>query len=523
MASLDELLHEVRRIEEHRAELTNKKIKSIYQSLYKDLSAFISEEYVKYADEDGKMFLSYLDSKNARAKFLEEVVKNVDGISPAVRKELTSLVDKTYEKSYKGVVSAVKNSNKTKDLLSATNTLVRSEVLKQAVNNNINKLTLDAVMQKHRSEIVADIQQTLTLGLMNGDRYETMAKRIQERLGVSYSKASNIARTESHRNTESGIMDGAKETSKIIDQDGDLIYAATWKTMKDERVRPQVRRKTKKGWKTSYSNSGANHMKMHGVTIKVGEKFKLEPDVEAECPGMSGTARNDCNCRCYLSYDLMTVAEFAKATGQTEEAVRKKYNLTKETTEKEESPRKNKDGDFATDWSKVQSQEYSDKFKKISENETVSSAIETRAKWALNNRDGTQTEELYAISLKTGDEISRIAEQKYSFGVKRTDKFTKALSYADKIGDEILLIHNHPRGLPPSISDINVLTLNKNISGITVGHDGSVYYYTRPARKISQEAFEIRLRRYNNYSQVTSLEKALESLQEEYGFIFKKL
>ncbi len=326
MASLDELLHEVRRIEEHRVQLTEKRIKSIYRSLEKDLSAFVAEEYVKYADKDGKLFLSYLDSKNKRAKFLEEIVKNVDSISPQVKQNLMDLVDKTYEKSYKGIVKAVKEADDTKALLSATKTLVSADVIRRAVNNNIDKLTLSAVLEKHRAEIVADIQQTLNVGLMQGDRYETMAKRLQERLGVSYSKASNIARTESHRNIESGLMDGAKETAKAL-EDSDLIYAATWRTMKDERVRPQQRRKTKKGWRTTLSGNGANHMKMEGVTIKVGEKFKLEADVYAEAPGMSGTARNDCRCRCYLRYRLMTVEEFAKATGQTEEAVRKKYDM----------------------------------------------------------------------------------------------------------------------------------------------------------------------------------------------------
>ena len=337
MASFDELLHEVRRIEETRVTLTEKKIKSIYRSLAEDLNAFLAEEYIKYSDKDGRMFLSYVDSKGKRAKFLEEIVKNVDGISPEVRQQLMDMVDATYEKSYKGIAKAVKEADDTKKLLSRTDTLVRPEVLKQAVNNNIEKLTLNAVMEKHRAEIIADIQQTLTVGLMRGDRYETMAKRIQERLGVSYSKASNIARTESHRNVENGFMDGAKETSKIIEQDGGLIYAATWRTMKDQRVRPQQRRKTKKGWVTTISGNGANHMKMEGVTIKVGEKFKLEPDVYAECPGMSGTARNDCRCRCFLQYSLMTVAEFAKATGQTEEAVRKKYDMPVAEEEKAEN------------------------------------------------------------------------------------------------------------------------------------------------------------------------------------------
>lgn len=343
MASLNELLHEVRRIEEHRVVLTEKKIKSIYRSLYKDLNAFISDEYVKYADKDGKLFLSYLDSQNKRAKFLQEIATRVDGISSEVKNELLEMVDATYEKSYRGMVKAVLSADETAEL-DLPKSLVRPEVLKSAVKNNIEKLTLPAVMEKHRAEIVADIQQTLNIGLMNGDRFETMAKRVQERLGVSYSKASNIARTESHRNIESGLLDGAKETSSIIEKDNDLIYAATWKTMDDQRVRPQVRRKTKKGWKTTYSNNGANHVKMHGVTIKVGEKFQLETGVYAECPGMSGTARNDCRCRCYLSYALMTVAEFAKATKQTEEEVRKKYKMVEnDQRDSSENPLKNEE------------------------------------------------------------------------------------------------------------------------------------------------------------------------------------
>lgn len=336
MANLDELLHDVRRIEEHREKLTEKKIKSIYKSLEKDLNSFIGEEYIKYADEEGKLYLSYLDSKNKRAKFLEEIAKNVDGISPIVKAEILGMVDKTYEKAYKGIAEAVKKADDTKDLISATDTLVRPEVLKRAVANNIDRLTLPAVLEKHRAEIIADIQQTLNVGLMNGDRYETMAKRIQERLGVSYSKASNIARTESHRNIESGLMDGAKETAKVIEQDSNLIYAATWRTMQDGRVRPQQMRKTKRGWVKTISRSGANHIKMEGKTIKVGEKFKLEPDVYAECPSMSGTARNDCNCRCFLQYRLMTVVEFAKATGQTEETVRKKHGSQQKEENKPE-------------------------------------------------------------------------------------------------------------------------------------------------------------------------------------------
>lgn len=322
MASLDEMLHEIRRVEESRVALTDKKINSIYRSLYKDLSAFLADEYIKYADKEGKLFLANLDSKNKRAKFLEEIVTRVDSISPEIKEQTINLVNKTYEKSFSGIAKAVKNADDTKDLISSTKTLVRPEVLKKAVNNNIDKLTLNAVLEKHRAEIVVNIQQALTVGLMNGDRYETMAKRVKEVLvgngqtKGAHGKAMNIVRTESHRNIESGLMDGAKETAKIIEKNGDLIYAATWRTMKDERVRPQQRHRKKGKWVTTMSKNGANHMKMDGVTIKVGEKFQLEPTVFAECPGESGTARHDCNCRCFVQYRLMTIAEFAEATGK---------------------------------------------------------------------------------------------------------------------------------------------------------------------------------------------------------------
>lgn len=191
--------------------------------------------------------------------------------------------------------------------------------------------------------------------------------------------------------------------------------------------------------------------------------------------------------------------------------------------EKEELPRKVKSGNNAVDWPIVQSEEYSEKFTKLSANERVSSSIETRAKWALNNRDGKNTEELYAVSLKDGREISRITDQNYDSAVKRTPKFTRELKAADESGEEILLLHNHPRGLPPSISDINALLKNKNVSGITVGHNGSIYRYTRPNKEIPLYEWNIAMKHFKEFSETTAMEKSLEILSRKFEFIFEKI
>lgn len=316
MPKLDDLLYDIRRIAEHRAILSDKKIASIYRTLEKDLTHFLADVYAEYADADGRLYVSSLDAQRKKAWFLNEIVKNVDGLTEPLQKELMALVDTVYETCYKGMATSLKSAQKDGKYAEVVKDLaVNKSVLKRALDNNVSRLTLPRVLEKNRAEVIYQIQQELNIGLLNGDRYEQMAKRISDRVGVSRSKADNIVRTETHRNTEGGLMDSAEHIQERLDGSG-LIYAATWRTMQDERVRPQQRRKTKKGWKTYRSKSGANHMKLEGKTVAVGELFDLGNGVKTKAPGESGDAANDCSCRCFLEYNLMTAEEFVKNGGK---------------------------------------------------------------------------------------------------------------------------------------------------------------------------------------------------------------
>ena len=314
--SLNDLLHEIRRIEQSREVLTEKKIRKIYKQLLKELNHFLADEYLKYS-KDGILTVAMLQEKSRYAKFLEEIEAHVNNLTPEIAMIIRNTVEDTYTACYKGMSEAVLNSKDTKSVLEYLKDLnIRPEVMKRAIENPVSGLTLPDILEKNRKEVIYDIKQQVNIGLMNGDRYETTAKKVAERLDVSYGKATNIVRTETHRVTESGLMDCAKDISDSLDGSG-LVYAAVWRTMKDERVRPQHRYRTKSGWKTSISRNGANHQKMEGVTIKVGDKFQLEPNVYAECPSTSGTARNDCRCRCFLEYTLMSAEEFEELTGKS--------------------------------------------------------------------------------------------------------------------------------------------------------------------------------------------------------------
>lgn len=101
--------------------------------------------------------------------------------------------------------------------------------------------------------------------------------------------------------------------------------------MGDIKVRPNIRVRTPKGWKTYKSKTKANHIKMEGQVVEVGGYFDLGNGVKAKSPGESGTPENDCNCRCFLDYEMMTVEEFQERGGRwkNESKVHQKTEINK--------------------------------------------------------------------------------------------------------------------------------------------------------------------------------------------------
>ena len=269
--NLDKFLHTVRRIEEHREEKAVNQLKKLYKRLIKDLQSHLGTVYAKYSDENGLLTYARLHKDALDARLLQEVASKMNDVTQAEKKLITELVEQTYSNVYSGMVRAVDKAVDDKDLV-ATFVQVQSvkpQALRAAVNNPVHGLTLSAQLEKNRANIIYGIQQAVGVGLSVGDRYDTMAKRVQKTLigddgaGGSYAKSIRIVRTEAHRVREQGNQDAAKELHNRLEPEG-FVMVKTWHTMKDERVRPNVSRKTKKGWKYSIGNGKYNHVKMEG-------------------------------------------------------------------------------------------------------------------------------------------------------------------------------------------------------------------------------------------------------------------
>lgn len=324
---LEYYLAQARRIAEHREAGAEKEIRKLYKSMLKDLQTFVSETYVQYAQED-KLTFAMLQTAGYNARFLEEVELRINLATPKAAKELQALVEETYKIAYEGMVKGVAASADAEalDAAFAENIAITPEQVKAAVDNPVSGLTLSDTLEKHRKDIIYGIKQIVGVGLMNGDRYTTMARRIAEHVDGDYKKAIRIARTETHRVREAGNHAAALEVDDALQKGTTgLRMVKVWKTMKDERVRPQraaYKRKAGVKARKTYTAGlrsmlkGANHMKMEGQTVLENEPFDLGGGVKAMAPGQSGVAGHDINCRCYASREMMTDAEYFEKTGK---------------------------------------------------------------------------------------------------------------------------------------------------------------------------------------------------------------
>lgn len=302
--NLDYLLAQVRRIEEHREKGTEAKIRKNYQEILKELRHYLADTYSQYAEDD-KLTYVILQRHSRYARFLDEVEKKINDLSPETKRLIRSTVEQVYEHTYNGMIDAVQD--RAQDVVSGLKGCTQA-ILRRAVENPVSKLTLNDRLEKHRKEIIYDIKQAITVGLMNGDRYSTMAGRIKQSVDGSYKKAIRISRTETHRVREAGNLDAARSVQEALSSGNvPLQMMKVWKTMKDERVRPA---------KQKGRNKQYDHRKMDGVAVKIDEEFILPSGAKTMAPGQSGVAGEDINCRCYLSYELRKVdEESVKQTG----------------------------------------------------------------------------------------------------------------------------------------------------------------------------------------------------------------
>lgn len=175
---------------------------------------------------------------------------------------------------------------------------------------------------------------------------------------------------------------------------------------------------------------------------------------------------------------------------------------------------------------KIKSEAYGRKFNKVTKNTSVNNSLRKYARAMLVHRNGTDGEDLYIISAKTGKKLFSKTTGANELGVELSpDEIKMIQEYAKSEG--VIGIHNHPTNILPTGSDFVTAGARKYEFGMIATHNGRVFLYKVGKKPFRSEYFNQTVDKYVSAPYNYDIEKAqIQALKEfgrEFGIEWKEL
>lgn len=243
----------------------------VFTKRLKEINSQIAEWYRKYA-EKGTLNRSELYKYNRFQKELQFIAEQFHGDYKQIYKELQKLLQDEYLQNYlrSGFLYEFESQ------VPMHYTIPSVSTINQAILNPIAELTLSALMNNHRNEIIRKINIEIAQSIQAGESYSEMAQRIRKVVGFSRKKALTVARTEAGRVQVLGRMASAEHAEKYAK------LKKVWSAILDKEVR------------TSHRILDDQEADADGYFHFRGHK--------ALGPHLFGVASLDINCRCSVIY-----------------------------------------------------------------------------------------------------------------------------------------------------------------------------------------------------------------------------
>lgn len=258
------------------AELTEKELVKAYSTTLKGIKSYMADIYEKYGTAENLTFTEM--SKYKRMVTLEEELKKrLIELTGKNAKVLEQTLADIYELAYYGTGFSLDQAIFDDTGTNVGYLPVSEDVVTASVQNPISGLTLNERLEKNRINLIYSLKQELTQGLILGESYQKMAKRLQDTFEGDAAKALRVVQTESHRVKNAGRYD-----SMQVAQAKGINLKKRWVSTLDKKTR-------------------RTHQHLDGKEIGLEEKFKSN-GAETLYPGSFGVAKEDINCRCsYIS------------------------------------------------------------------------------------------------------------------------------------------------------------------------------------------------------------------------------
>lgn len=495
------------------------------------------KDEAEYIQEIQDIYSTMLTQINKEIESFFVRYSNKEGISMAEAKRKASDIDiKEYEKKAKKYVKEKdfsKEANEQMRLYNLAMKINRLELLKANIGLELTAGSDELVsFTKEKLEGAALEQIQRNAGIL-GDTIVDNAKTAKTIANSSFKNATFSERIWSQQDLLKNDLYGILSTALIqgrnprefipkVRKSFDVTRYQAERLLRTELTRVRIQAQAE-----SYEANGIDEYEYVACGLrdvcpicKVLDKqiFKLK-DMEI---GENAPPRHpNCHCSTAPYSDRKVYEKWLNGLANGEHSLR--FDEWKEQASFKESGLRTKDkGNYGVKWNVIKGKNYTRRFDALSDNPKANQLAATRARNMLKHRDGRNTEELYAISLTSAKDVSNILDQHNPFGVTRTEKFNKDMERAEKANNIVLLMHNHPNGYTPSIDDLNELLNHTNAVGLTVGHNGTLFFYSKPKARLTESDLTVVLMKCKGYN---SLEeryiKAMEMLSKDEKFLFE--
>jgi uncharacterized protein YoaH (UPF0181 family) len=250
---------------------TESDLEKVFNKRLKTILFQVSEMFRKY-EKNGELSFTQLNLYNRYQKEM----KLINELLTDHYREIVTAMQEQMEYQYVGkyLMTAYLIDMAVTDGTDMGFTIPSTGVIKAALLNPIEFLGLPKVMEQHRNEVARKINIEIAQGLIAGEGYATIAKRLEKQMGFSSKKARLVARTEAGRSRSIASEKVIAQASKHAKLE------KVWCSMLDMRVRSSHRVLDSK----EADKDGYFHYKQH----------------KAKAPRLFGVAELDINCRCVV-------------------------------------------------------------------------------------------------------------------------------------------------------------------------------------------------------------------------------
>lgn len=223
--------------------------------------------YAKYVKSDETSYTD-LNKFNRLTKELDNIAKELNEDYKSIVSLITEMNESIFVENYLKMAYLFEVFTST-EMGFAPPSL---KLVKTTLANTIKYLTLPAVLEQHRNEIIRKINIEISQSLIAGEGYFKMARRIEQAVGFSQKKSRAVARTEGGRSLALSDEQIYEQASKHAD------VTKVWLSALDTKVR-------------------STHRLLDGQKSDKEGYFHLHGN-KSKGPHKWGIAKEDINCRC---------------------------------------------------------------------------------------------------------------------------------------------------------------------------------------------------------------------------------